>query len=50
LNPAAIFSHLSFPILKKNFRFRRDSISELKVSKGLLNQWQKCESQVPTAK
>jgi len=42
LNLAAIFSHLSFPLfLKKKFCFRRNSVFELKVPKGLLKPGQK---------
>jgi len=42
---AAIFLSPSFPILKTFPCFSRDSIIEMKVPKGLLKQWQKCERQ-----
>jgi len=54
LHSAAIFSHLSSPILKTSYRFRRDSIFELEVSKrvakamtvvrkpGVTAKWQVC--------
>jgi len=43
-HPVAIFSSPSSLILKTSFRFRRDSIFELKVPKGLLKPQQKIES------
>jgi len=49
-HPAAIFLSPSFPILTTYSRFRRDSIFELKVLKGLLKLWQKFESQAPRIK
>jgi len=40
---AALYFSLSFPILKTFFSFRRDSIFERKMPKGLLKPWQKFE-------